>query len=130
MTRLAILTLRLARFRSYELASVAPEGASVALHGSNGAGKTNILEAVSLLVPGRGLRRAGIEEMARRPGAAGWRVRAEVETPQGVIEIATGADAPDGRDRLQARAPDRARPPRAHGLADPGDGPPLARGGG
>ena len=85
MTRLAILTLTLAQYRSYDLCAIETGGASVALCGPNGAGKTNILEAVSMLVPGRGLRRAGAGEVVRRPGALGWRVRAEVATATGVI---------------------------------------------
>ena len=40
------------------------DGRPVALFGANGAGKTNILEAVSLLSPGRGLRRAAAEVAA------------------------------------------------------------------
>ncbi len=100
MTRLALLSLKLAQFRSYDLAEIRTGGASVALHGPNGAGKTNILEAVSLLVPGRGLRRAALDEMIRRPEGSGWRVRADVETPGGVIEIVTGVDAADAGRRL------------------------------
>jgi DNA replication and repair protein RecF len=90
--RRAVLSLKLAQYRSYELCSIETGGASVALAGPNGAGKTNILEAVSMLVPGRGLRRAGPGEVARRTGNLGWRVRADIDTPAGVIEIATGVD--------------------------------------
>jgi len=90
MSRLAVLSLKLAQYRSYDLCAIETGGACVVIYGPNGAGKTNILEAVSMLVPGRGLRRAGAEEVIRRPGGVGWRVRAEVATPAGVIEIATG----------------------------------------
>jgi len=93
--RLAVLALKLAQYRSYDLCTIATGEASVALHGPNGAGKTNILEAVSMLVPGRGLRRAGAEEVIRRPGGIGWRVRAEVATPGGAIEITTGVEGPE-----------------------------------
>lgn len=93
MSRLAVLSMRLARFRSYDLCTVETGGASVALFGPNGAGKTNILEAVSLLVPGRGLRQAALDEMVRCPGGTGWRVSAEVATPSGVSEIVTGFEA-------------------------------------
>lgn len=89
--RLAVTTLRLAHFRSYEQCAVETGGASVVLFGPNGAGKTNVLEAVSLLVPGRGLRRAGSDEMVRR-GGPGWRIRAEVATPPGPVEIITGVE--------------------------------------
>lgn len=77
--------LRLSHFRSHLRAEMALDGRPVAIYGANGAGKTNILEAVSLLSPGRGLRRAAPCELARRPEAPGWKVAAilgghEVET--------------------------------------------------
>ncbi len=50
----------------------------MALYGANGAGKTNLIEAVSLLSPGRGLRGAASEEMARKPEAIGWKIAAAV----------------------------------------------------
>lgn len=99
MTRLAVLTLKLAQFRSYALCSLETGGASVVLHGGNGAGKTNLLEAVSLLVPGRGLRRAAAAEMVRRPERIGWRLRAAVATPEGEIEIATGVEGAEATRR-------------------------------
>ncbi len=86
-------TLRLAQFRSYARAEVATGGESVALFGPNGSGKTNLLEAVSLLVPGRGLRRAAPEELARRALGVGWRLSAEVASPEGPAEIVTGVEA-------------------------------------
>ena len=51
--------LMLQNFRSYAALDLALEGQLVALRGENGAGKTNLLEALSLFSPGRGLRRAG-----------------------------------------------------------------------
>ncbi|HUF86892.1 MAG TPA: DNA replication/repair protein RecF [Thermohalobaculum sp.] len=90
--RLAVTTLRLAHFRSYAQGALETGGASVVLWGANGTGKTNLLEAVSLLVPGRGLRRAAPDEMVRRPDAPGWRVRAEVATQAGPVEIVTGVE--------------------------------------
>lgn len=59
----------------------------VAIYGDNGAGKTNILEAISLLSPGRGLRRASAEDMARRPEALGWKITALLHGPLGTSEI-------------------------------------------
>ncbi|HUF57222.1 MAG TPA: DNA replication/repair protein RecF [Thermohalobaculum sp.] len=111
MARLAVGALRLAQFRSYERAEVRPEDRSVALHGPNGAGKTNLLEAVSMLVPGRGLRRAEAEALARRPGEPGWRVRAELATAAGAVEVVTGVEGAetrrtvgiDGKAATQAR---------------------------
>ena len=97
--RVAVLGVRVGQFRSYERAEIAAAGRTVALFGPNGAGKTNLLEAVSMLVPGRGLRRAATDELARRPLGLGWRVRAEIATPDGQVEIVTGLDDPQARGR-------------------------------
>jgi DNA replication and repair protein RecF len=75
---LAISSLTLSHFRSHLAARLEFDGRPVTIVGANGAGKTNILEAVSLLSPGRGMRRAGAEEMARRPEALGWKVVASL----------------------------------------------------
>jgi DNA replication and repair protein RecF len=70
-----IRDLQLSHFRSHRGLRLALDGRPVAIWGANGAGKTNILEAVSMLSPGRGLRGAAVEEMARRPEALGWKAR-------------------------------------------------------
>ncbi len=61
-TALALTAVRLTNFRSYEDAALAVEAAPVVLAGPNGTGKTNLLEAISLLSPGRGLRGAKLSE--------------------------------------------------------------------
>jgi DNA replication and repair protein RecF len=82
-------------FRSYRDALLAPGKGLIVLTGENGAGKTNILEAVSLLSPGRGLRGAALSDMARSPGPGGFAVAARM----GDVEIGTGtlATAPERR---------------------------------
>lgn len=70
------------------------------LHGANGAGKTNILEAVSLLSPGRGLRRAAPEEIARRPEALGWKLKADILSLEDRHEVETGWSGDGGRTVL------------------------------
>lgn len=70
--------LRLSHFRSYLRAEMAFDGQPVAIFGANGAGKTNILEAISLLSPGRGLRRAAAEDFMRRPEEIGWKIGADL----------------------------------------------------
>ena len=60
--------LVLTDFRNHADAVIEPGPGFVVLTGENGAGKTNVLEAVSLLAPGRGLRRAVLSEMARQGG--------------------------------------------------------------
>lgn len=87
--------LSLSDFRSYSDAVIAPGPGLVVLTGENGAGKTNLLEALSLLSPGRGLRGAGLAEMARIGGPGGFAVAARL----GEAEIGTGtvAAAPERR---------------------------------
>lgn len=68
------------------------------LIGENGAGKTNVLEAVSLLAPGRGLRRAQPAEMAGRGGDGGFAVAAELEDGAVTLGTASTADAPNRRN--------------------------------
>ena len=82
--------LTLADFRSYPTLDCRFESAMIALFGENGAGKTNLLEALSLLSPGRGLRRAELAECARRGGAGGFAVSIEVETDGAVAQLGHG----------------------------------------
>lgn len=81
--------LALTDFRSYPSALIEPGLGFVLLSGENGAGKTNLLEAVSLLSPGRGLRGAALSEMARIGGSGGFAVAARL----GDVEIGTGTQA-------------------------------------
>ena len=92
MAGLAITDLALSHFRSHVAARLGFDGRPVVLVGPNGVGKTNVLEAVSLLSPGRGLRRAGAEELARRPGDLGWKVAADVRGLEAAHEVETFAD--------------------------------------
>ena len=96
---LSIARLVVTRFRCYESVRLSPDSRPVVLAGANGAGKTNLLEAISLLAPGRGLRRARLAEMDRHGDAGGWGVAAVVATPQGEVEIGTGRE-PDGERRV------------------------------
>jgi len=84
-------TLALSHFRSHRRARLAFDGRPVALIGANGAGKTNLLEALSLLSPGRGLRRAAPEDLFRRPDAPGWQIAATLRRDDTPHEIETGA---------------------------------------
>ncbi len=89
-----VTSLNLTCFRSYESARL--EGLArgpVVLTGFNGAGKTNILEAVSLLSPGRGLRGARVAEMQKQEQPGPWSVAAEIETAYGPQKIGTGQGA-------------------------------------
>ncbi|EAR50756.1 recombination protein F [Oceanicola granulosus HTCC2516] len=105
MSRLAITRLTLSHFRSHKRAAVEVDARPVAIYGANGAGKTNLLEAVSILSPGRGLRRAGAAEMTRRPETVGWKVTAEVAAPDRPHEIETWSEASAARQvRIDGKA--------------------------
>ncbi|MBU6164758.1 MAG: DNA replication/repair protein RecF [Alphaproteobacteria bacterium] len=95
----AITRLALTDFRNHAAASLAAGPGLVVITGDNGAGKTNILEAISLLVPGRGLRGTPLSAAARHGGPGGWSVAASVALPDGPVQLGTGtsADAPDRR---------------------------------
>jgi len=86
--------LTLTHFRNYRAASVETRGDVVVLVGPNGAGKTNCIEAISFLSPGRGLRRATLEDVADNQGDGSWAVSAEVEGALGLATLGTGIDAP------------------------------------
>jgi DNA replication and repair protein RecF len=101
-------TLRLTRlmlqdFRSYATLDQAIAGRIIVVAGPNGIGKTNLLEAISLLGPGRGLRAAKGAELGRREGAdsLGWAVAGHFEGAEGAVVIGTGAEA--GQDRRSFR---------------------------
>ncbi len=87
--------LVLGDFRSYESLDLAVEGDLVVLTGENGAGKTNLLEAISLLTPGRGLRRADLADCAREHGSGGWAVSVELEDDGMSVQLGTGRDPVD-----------------------------------
>lgn len=96
---MSVARLTLTDFRSYDGASIAPGPGFNVLTGDNGAGKTNVLEALSLLAPGRGLRGAPLPDMARRGGAGGFTVAATLA--DGPV-IGTGV-MPEARERRIVR---------------------------
>jgi DNA replication and repair protein RecF len=99
----SVTRLTLNDFRSYASASLEPGPGFVLLFGENGAGKTNLLEAVSMLSPGRGLRGAALSEMARQGGGGGWAVASRLDS----AEIGTGTleAAPERRQLRVNGAP-------------------------
>lgn len=104
MTAAFIRRLTLSNFRSYHAVQVQLDRAGpVVLTGANGIGKTNLVEAVSLLAPGRGLRRATMEELAFSEGDGAWAISAEIEGMLGLATLGTGIDPPAGEESIPTR---------------------------
>jgi len=88
--RLFVRELKLADFRNYAKAQLELDARPVVLVGDNGSGKTNLLEAVSLLGPGHGLRGRPYQELCRRDGGGGFAIAARVVSRHDEVEIGTG----------------------------------------
>jgi DNA replication and repair protein RecF len=114
--RVGVTRLVLTDFRNYRSARLDLDPGldlgPVVLTGSNGAGKTNLLEAMSFLSPGRGLRNARLSDIDRRDGtaplgdigpaeapASGWAVAATIRTRRGPMSIGTGRIGAEGERR-------------------------------
>jgi DNA replication and repair protein RecF len=108
---LAVRQLRLTDFRNYRQLRLDCDVSPVVLVGDNGAGKTNLLEALSFLAPGRGLRRARLDEVGRKareeePAPASgriWAVAATLDTPDGRLAIGTGIEPAKSEGSLPRR---------------------------
>ncbi|MEO9467605.1 DNA replication/repair protein RecF [Parasphingorhabdus sp.] len=92
---MTISRLSLVNFRNYAQMRLDVGDGLIILSGENGAGKTNILEAVSLLAPGRGMRRAALRDMARQSGAGDFAVAAELNDTQ--LGTGISKEQPDRR---------------------------------
>ncbi len=88
----AIRRLVLADFRSYPALDLAVDGRMVVVTGENGSGKTNLLEAISMLAQGRGLRRAELSACARVGSSGGFAVSAEIDAGRGRLQLGTGLE--------------------------------------
>ena len=92
--------LDLTDFRNYQSLSWSPEAPVSVLSGPNGSGKTNLLEAISLLVPGRGLRGARGADLPRQGGAGIWAVFGRFSTVLGPADIGAGSPPEGGERRI------------------------------
>lgn len=112
--RSGLLELRLLNFRSYKTLCLKTDEAlpPVVLTGANGVGKTNILEAISFLTPGRGLRQARLSDIPTRDTddaifaeqeaeAVNWAVSAKVQTPDGIVQVGTGKDSSSEKRQIR-----------------------------
>jgi DNA replication and repair protein RecF len=100
--RVALTTLSLQDLRSYIAFQAAFDARLVVLTGENGVGKTNLLESISLLAPGRGLRRAAFDEITRHGAGGGWAVAATIVRGGEETRIGTGlVDSVPGEGRTR-----------------------------
>lgn len=106
---LYVARLTLTDFRNHAMLDLTLDAAPVCLYGANGAGKTNILEALSAIAPGRGLRGAAVQDMARQSPDAQtrarlWSVSARVRRGGFESVVGVGAErAGDGAIKRLAR---------------------------
>ena len=92
-----ISNLTLSHFRSHKVSKLSLDGRPVVIFGKNGTGKTNILEAVSLFSPGRGLRRATAEDITRNPEAIGWKIEGSVKNRFSEYEVVISSENGESR---------------------------------
>ena len=84
--------LKLNNFRNHTQFSIDVDRPVIAITGNNGAGKTNILESISLLVPGRGFRKSRISELQKQNNDTPWSIYSEVHENGDITQIGTGFD--------------------------------------
>ena len=113
-----IRKLTLTNFRNYAAVSLDFSPGLVAFSGDNGAGKTNLLEAISLLAPGRGLRRASYAEMAREGQPGGFAIHAVLDGPGGECAIGTGTAGMDATSESGRRVRINASPKPAEAMLE------------
>jgi len=101
---LSVRRITLTNFRNYGTLRLSSDRRPVVLTGPNGSGKTNFLEAISLLVPGRGIRHSPLADLQNMATNEPWAVAIDVQTPYGRLSIGTGRDNAvndsDGERRL------------------------------
>lgn len=97
-----VTRLTLTDFRNYAFLRINPNLRPIIITGENGSGKTNILEAVSFLTPGRGMRSARLADIRRftpavvdsayTPSNSSWAVSAVVSKNGDEYEIGTAVE--------------------------------------
>lgn len=99
---MALDRITLGHFRNHAASRLDGAAHLNLLVGDNGAGKTNVLEALSLLAPGRGLRRAALSDMPGSGGPGTFAVSATLDCADGrePVALGTGTQAERPRRRL------------------------------
>ncbi len=98
--------LTLNNFRNHKNLNFNLKNSSILIYGENGCGKTNVLEAISLLNQGKGLRKANIdnyfnqEELYSNNGYKSWGINADFVGPKGKTNIGTGLKKLSNKSRV------------------------------
>ncbi|MDQ0325829.1 DNA replication and repair protein RecF [Rhodopseudomonas julia] len=116
LQQVTLASVKLTDFRNYKAVACDLRPGLVVLTGRNGSGKTNLLEAVSFLSPGRGLRRAKLGSVARTHGAGGWAVAADIAAGEELRRVGTGLRSAEEASR-EVRV-DGATAPSSEALSD------------
>ena len=117
--------LALTNFRNYASLTIEMTAQPQVIAGANGSGKTNLLEALSLLAPGQGMRRAPFSEIPRGGGDGGFAVAARAHTLNGVADIGTGLQPGSSNEpplTPSSEGTGRGRIVRIDGVAQTGSG--------
>ena len=92
MSSIGIEKLKITNFRSYKNFELAFNSIPSVIYGKNGVGKTNLLEAISLLYPGKGIRRSGFHDMINQSNNYPWKVEAICRGNNNLFELETSSD--------------------------------------
>ena len=103
-----LMRMGLRDFRNCHALDLRLDGRHVCLFGANGAGKTNLMEAVSMLSPGRGLRGTEFVDLVRQTPdgvrARGWAISADVRDGDIDRRLALSLELDEnGRSKRSAR---------------------------
>ncbi len=78
LPNLKISNLSINNFRNYKDIKLSINDSPVIIFGENGSGKTNLLEAISFLAPGRGIRSINYNDVTHDDNDLGWAVNANI----------------------------------------------------
>ena len=92
MSAVGIEKLKISNFRSYKILELSFDSNPTVIYGKNGVGKTNLLEAISLLYPGKGIRRSSFHDMINLSNNISWKVEALAHRNNNLFEIETSSD--------------------------------------
>ena len=92
MSSVGIEKLKISNFRSYKNLELFFGSIPTVIYGKNGVGKTNLLEAISLLYPGKGIRRSNFHDMINLSKNLPWKVEAVCRKNNNLFELETFSD--------------------------------------